>query len=92
LLKPTTPQELAMLSVLQRFSSQVSGVLSGFDRLRFRGTKRLLNTPGGMLNFLWHKQILLKQFKEYTGCVAASNKPLSPPVARCFSSTTPNWV
>jgi hypothetical protein len=65
LLKPTTPQELAMLSFLQRFSSLVTGVLSGFDRLRFRGSKCLLNTTGGMLNFLWHKRILLKDFKAY---------------------------
>ena len=54
-----------MFSFLQRFDSQVIGVLSGFDRLRFRGTKRLLNTRGGMLNFLWHKRILLKDFKAY---------------------------
>jgi hypothetical protein len=65
LLKPTIPQELAMLSFLQRFSSLVTGVLSGFDRLRFRGSKCLLNTTGGMLNFLWHKHILLKDFKSY---------------------------
>jgi hypothetical protein len=50
---------------LQRFSSDVLGVLSGFDRLRFRGTLRLLNTPGGFANFLWHKQVLLKDFKSY---------------------------
>src|SRR5262249_48363575 len=65
LLKPTTPQELAMLSFIQRFSSEVIGSLSGFDRLRFRGTKRLLNSQGGMHTFLWHKQVLLKDFKSY---------------------------
>ena len=54
-----------MLSFIQRFSSEVIGSLSGFDRLRFRGTKRLLNTQGGMHTFLWHKQVLLKDFKSY---------------------------
>lgn len=60
-----------MQSFLQRFSSDVIGSLSGFDRLRFRGTKRLLNTTGGMLNFLWQKQILLKDFKSYVTDVTA---------------------
>jgi hypothetical protein len=50
---------------LQRFSSDVLGVLSGFDRVRFRGTLRLLSTPGGFGNFLWQKQVLLKDFKPY---------------------------
>jgi hypothetical protein len=54
-----------MISFLQRFAPAVIGVLSGFDRLRFRGSKRLLNTTGGMRNFLWHKQVLLKDFKDY---------------------------
>jgi hypothetical protein len=56
---------------LQRFSPDVIGVLSGFDRLRFRGTLRLLNTPGGFHHFLWQKQVLLKDFKPYAlGCTA----------------------
>jgi hypothetical protein len=65
LLRPTTPQELAVLSFLHRFSDRVQGVLSGFDRLRFRGTKRLLMHVGGLLNFLWQAQVPLKDFKDY---------------------------
>lgn len=61
-----------MLSFLQRFCPEVIGVLSGFDRVRFRGSKRLLNTVGGMLNFLWQKQVLLKDFKSYAQDVTAS--------------------
>jgi hypothetical protein len=61
-----------MFSFLHRFDSQVIGVLSGFDRLRFRGCKRLLNTQGGMLNFLWQRQILLKDFKSYVGDTTGS--------------------
>ncbi len=41
-----------MKSFLQRFGSFVSGVLHGFDRLRLRGSKRLLCTPGGVSSFL----------------------------------------
>jgi hypothetical protein len=44
-----------VLSFLHRFDSLVIGALSGFDRPRFRGSKRLLDTVGGMLTFLWEK-------------------------------------
>ena len=54
-----------MHSFLQRFGDKVIGVLHGFDRLRFRGTKRLLMHVGGMLNFLWQMQVPLKDFKDY---------------------------
>jgi hypothetical protein len=47
---------------LRRFGAKVSGVLDGFDRLRFRGSKRGLCFAQGMMNFLWHLQILLKDF------------------------------
>src|SRR5689334_4654460 len=74
LLKPTTPQELAVLSFLQRFSPDVIGSLCGFDRLRFRCSKRLLSTVGGMLCFLWDRQILLKDFKSYVSDVTDSTR------------------
>lgn len=37
-----------MLSFVRRFADKIIGVLRGFDRLRFRGTKRLLAYEGGM--------------------------------------------
>jgi hypothetical protein len=54
-----------MLKFLQRFSSQVIGVLSGLDRIRFRGTKRLLSTAGGMFHYLRQRNVLLKDFKPF---------------------------
>jgi hypothetical protein len=54
-----------MLSFVQRHRESVTGVLSGFDRLRFRGTLRILAHVGGMMNYLWHRQVLLKDFKEH---------------------------
>jgi hypothetical protein len=54
-----------MLSFLQRFADKILGVLHGFDRIRLRGTKRLLANVGGMLNFLWQEQVLLKDFQAY---------------------------
>jgi hypothetical protein len=61
-----------MHSFLHRFSDRVSGVLNGFDRLRFRGTKRLLMHVGGLLNFLWQAQVLLKDFKDYACSTTAT--------------------
>jgi hypothetical protein len=51
-----------MFEFIQRHRDQVIGILHGFDRLRLRGTKRLLATVGGMLGYLWQRQILLKDF------------------------------
>ena len=50
---------------IQRHASSVRGVLNGFDRLRLRGTKRLLAHVGGMRHFLWQQGVLLKDFKSY---------------------------
>jgi len=54
-----------MLSFVQRHREQVTGVLSGFDRLRFRGTLRVLAHVGGMMDYLWHRQVPLRRFKDY---------------------------
>lgn len=54
-----------MLKFVQRFASQVKGTLAGFDRLRFRGTKRLLACVRGLAEFLWRQQILLKDFNAF---------------------------
>src|SRR6266436_6529686 len=54
-----------MQTFLQRFAALVLCVLHGFDRLRFRGSKRLLCHPGGVHNYLWQAQVLLKDYKSY---------------------------
>ena len=41
-----------MKSFLQRFGALILGVLHGFDRLRLRGSKRLLCNPPGVGRFL----------------------------------------
>jgi hypothetical protein len=50
---------------LQRFGSKVSGVLSGFDRLRFRGSNRALCHSNGVLAFLCWAKVLLKNFGSF---------------------------
>jgi hypothetical protein len=52
-----------MKSFLSRFGSLILFVLSGFDRLRFRGESRLLNHAAGVQSYLWQRQI---PFKDYT--------------------------
>ncbi len=54
-----------MKRFIQRFSDKIIGVLNGFDRLVLRGTLRPIAYPRGMSGFLWHKQVLLKDFARY---------------------------
>jgi len=58
-----------MKGFVQRHSANVIGVLNGFDRLRIRGTKRLLASVGGMFRFLWEQGIYLKDFGRYAESV-----------------------
>jgi hypothetical protein len=50
---------------LQKYSDRVTGVLSGFDRVLFRGTIRQLSAPQGMRSYLWAAGVLLKDFGEH---------------------------
>lgn len=54
-----------MKSFIQRWAAVIVGVLSGWDRLRFRGTKRWLAHPKGLFGFLWQRGVLLKDFGSY---------------------------
>jgi len=54
-----------MRSFLQRFGSLILGVLHGFDRLRLRGSRRLLCNPGGVSSFLSQVPVPLKDYKSY---------------------------
>lgn len=54
-----------MQSFIQRFADKISGVLSGWDRVRFRGTLRRIANLRGLGSFLWEQQVLLKDFKPW---------------------------
>lgn len=54
-----------MQSFLQRWAGIICGVVSGWDRLRFRGTQRWLAHPKGLFGFLWQRGVLLKDFGDY---------------------------
>jgi hypothetical protein len=57
--------ELPMKTFLERFGAMIAGVLSGFDRLRLRGTRRLLAHVSGLKHFLWHARVMLQEFDTY---------------------------
>jgi hypothetical protein len=50
---------------LARYRSRISAVLSGFDRLVFRGSLLPLIMPGGMFCFLQRAHVGLLDFKDY---------------------------
>ncbi len=54
-----------MQKFMSLYSPSILGVLSGFDRLVFRGTLRGLAYLEGMRAFLWRMQILLKDFADF---------------------------
>lgn len=54
-----------MQSFLSVHEADVKGVISGFDRVRFRGTLRFLANVRGLLVFLRSAGILLKDFADW---------------------------
>jgi len=71
-----------MQSFLTRHASRVKGVLSGFDRVRFRGTLRWLAHVRGLMGFLSYQSVLLKDFKEYVKSLTAAIKRATSDVAK----------
>ena len=49
----------------KKYEKKIVGILTGFDRVVFRGTLRTLSYQMGMLNFLHSMGILLKDFGSY---------------------------
>lgn len=54
-----------MESFIARHQQEIKGVISGFDRIRFRGTLRFIANTRGLMSFLWKMQVLLKDFRAY---------------------------
>src|SRR5260370_23274307 len=55
----------AMKTFVRRFANSIHGVLSGCDRIRFRGTQRLLASVAGLSSYLAFRGVLLKEFKPF---------------------------
>jgi hypothetical protein len=75
-----------MRSFLKVHRSEIKGVLSGFDRVRFRGTLRWLANLDGMGTYLWSAKVLLKDFvawsKSLTEQVRAATHRLAEAAGR----------
>jgi len=63
-----------MESFLQKYGQDVTGVLSGWDRLMIRGTLRALAVTGGMMNYLQYVGVLLKDFGSFVEKTSAALK------------------
>ena len=70
-----------MKTFIRRFGRSISGILHGFDRMRFRGTRRFLANVSGMLGYLWQRQVLLKDFKAFAGTITAQVRQAAEEVA-----------
>jgi len=71
----------AMELFLQRYAACVTGVLSGFDRLVLHGSLRLLVYTQGLLQYLCHHRVRLKDFGAHSRAlsdrvIAASLAPV----------------
>ena len=53
-----------MKAFLQRHAEQIQGVLHGLDRLRLRGSLRLLQTEGGVATWLTKLGLKISQFTQ----------------------------
>jgi hypothetical protein len=54
-----------MNAFIEKHKKHIIGVLSGWDRIVFRGTLRLVANLAGMCSYLAYRGILMKDFKEY---------------------------
>ena len=54
-----------MQKFIAKFGHLIQGVISGVDRLVFRGSLRSIQYGHGMMGYLWHKQVLLTEFGKH---------------------------
>jgi hypothetical protein len=66
-----------MQEFIAKHRDEVTGVLSGFDRLVFRGTLRSVCHVGGMMSYLSVNSVLLKDFGPYVQQVSMHLKQAS---------------
>ena len=71
-----------MEQFIAKHAEHVIGTLSGFDRLVFRGTLRMLAHRGGMMSYLWAVQVLLKDFADHARVLTQQLRSASEALAR----------
>ena len=66
-----------MKQFIAKFESQIQGVLSGFDRVVFRGSLRRLTHPAGMKMYLIRNGLLCKEYLDHVKKVSQELKDAS---------------
>ncbi len=66
-----------MQQFISRFQDRIQGVVSGFDRVLFRGSLRNLNHAHGMEVYLYMNDILFKDYESHVKRVSKRLKALS---------------
>lgn len=85
-----------MQEFIRKHEGAIVGVLSGWDRVRFMGTLRMLSYAGGMMGYLSKAGVLLKDFGGFVerksdgvkDAIQARAKELGRPVVYLASSRT----
>lgn len=67
---------------LEKFGDRITGCISGFDRVRFQGTLRLLFQPSSMEAYLSTVGVLIKDFMRYAQSLTQRVKDLAYEGAR----------
>jgi hypothetical protein len=57
-----------------KYADRLAGVLSGFDRLVFRGSLRRLSFVEGLRAYLWERKVLLKDFGTHAEAITKQVK------------------
>jgi hypothetical protein len=70
-----------MISFIEKLKDKINGILSGFDRLVIKGIIKPLSYTAGMMNFLYEKNILLKDFGNYVETTSKMIKQSSLKIA-----------
>lgn len=65
-----------------RHTGRIAGILSGFDRMIFRGTLRSISYPAGLEAFLATRRVLLKDFGRFAQRVSDRVKQHAETLAR----------
>lgn len=77
-----------MHSFMEKHTRHIIGVLSGWDRIVFRGTLRLVANLAGMNQYLSYLGILMKDFKQYA--LDKTTQLIQASVAKAEQASRPN--
>jgi len=76
-----------MQQFISKHQRDIIGTLSGWDRIRFRGTIRMLAYTGGLLGWLADQRVLLKHFNTFSLGLTATLKQSVEAVAHAAQRT-----